>query len=387
MGKTVALFLVLAVMGLAGYAILNSDQEPDISSNTVVAPDWDVSNTAGFKRAIDPYEWHFPEDYGAHPQFQTEWWYYTGNLSTSSGRRFGYEFTIFRRALTSTAPESGSEWRTNQAYMAHFTITNVENQQFYQSQRFSRGGAGLAGAEVDPVYHVWLDEWQVLASDPEAANTVLTASTNDVAIVLNLQQTKPPALQGDHGLDQKSAEPGNASYYYSLTRLQTTGEITINGEVYTVTGSSWKDHEFSTRAMTMDMAGWDWFGLQLDDNRELMLGQIRSVDGQATDLGYGGLLVLSDGSTQRLERDDFSIEVTETWASPHTGAVYPARWEISLDLGNAEPLHITLIPLMPDQELTEGIVYWEGAVQIMGDVTGYGYVELTGYALPMQTLF
>ncbi len=385
MWRFVFLGLMLIVVVIFGFSLIDATASGDVSASAVMpAPDTDIT---GYARAIAPYDWHFPQDFGAHPEFQTEWWYYTGNLADNSGRRFGYQFTIFRRAITPTDAPSSSEWRTNQVYMAHFTVTDVAGNQFYHAQRFSRGGAGLAGAEVDPMYHVWLENWQIIAQDDTATITTIAASTDDVAIDLTLEQVKPPALQGDNGLSAKSDEPGNASYYYSLTRLPTTGTITIGGQTFTVTGATWKDHEFSTSALDDNALGWDWFGLHLDDNRELMLGQIRMADG-GRDPVFGGLLVLPDGSTQVLDAKDFSLQAVEMWTSPHTGATYPASWNASINVGDAERLDITITPLISDQELHgAGIVYWEGAVRIEGDATGYGYMELTGYADAMTGRF
>jgi predicted secreted hydrolase len=216
--------------------------------------------------------------------------------------------------------------------------------------------------------------------------TRITATTDSVAVDFTLDEAKPPALQGVDGLSAKSAEPGNASYYYSLTRLLTDGTITIGGETYTVSGTSWMDHEFGTSALGDDALGWDWFGLQLDDERELMVGQIRLIDGDK-DPYFGGLLVNPDGSTRYLPAAAITIEPTGTWESPHTGAIYPAGWAITVDL-DGTPLRLTLTPQIPDQELHGGgIAYWEGTVRISGDATGYGYAELTGYADSMTGRF
>jgi predicted secreted hydrolase len=162
--------------------------------------------------------------------------------------------------------------------------------------------------------------------------------------------------------------------------MPTTGTITTNGNTFTVEGETWKDHEFSTSALGDGAVGWDWFGLQLDDNRELMLGQIRLLDGGRDPL-FGGILVYPDGTTRYLPAESFTIEALNTWISPHTGATYPAGWNIQIDTGANEPLNLTIAPLTPDQELHgSGIAYWEGAVSISGDAGGYGYAELTGYA-------
>jgi len=208
-----------------------------------------------------------------------------------------------------------------------------------------------------------------------------------VAIDLHLEQIKPPALQGDGGLSPKSDEPGNASYYYSLSRLLTSGTITIGGQAHEVQGATWMDHEFSTSALGEDAQGWDWFGLHLDDGRDLMLGRIRLPDGGFEPV-FGGLIVLPDGGTHRLSAEDFSLAVTDTWLSPHTGAAYPAGWEIGIaDAGDGRPLRLRLTPLLADQELREGIAYWEGAVRLSGDASGYGYAELTGYSDTMSGRF
>lgn len=335
---------------------------------------------------VEPYDWQFPRDFGAHPDFQTEWWYYTGNLGTADGRRFGFQFTIFRRAITPDATPTDSEWRTNQIYLAHFTVSDIANEQFFHEQRLSRGGAGLAGATIDPRYRVWLEDWQILAQNDNASLVTIAAAVDEFAINLTLEQTKPPALQGDNGLSHKSSDEGNASYYYSLSRLLTDGTITINGEVFEVSGVTWKDHEFSTSALGTGAQGWDWFGLIFDDNTEMMLGQIRMRDG-STEPAFGGVLVYPDGSTEYLPSASFSITPTNTWTSPHTGAEYPSGWDITVETANGS-LSFHAEPLQRDQELADTEPsYWEGAVRITGDVTGYGYAELTGYTSSMQNRF
>jgi len=388
MVRLALVFLIVAMVVFGGLAALSSDQE---SGTTTARADLllpvSAASTTGFERAIEPYEWRFPADHGPHPAFQTEWWYYTGNLATDAGRRFGYQFTVFRRAATPYPPASNSEWRTNQLYMAHFTVTDVEGERFYQAQRFSRGAAGLAGVAFEPRYRVWLEDWEVSARDDQARLTAIAAASAEVQVQLELEQVKPPALQGDRGLSPKSAEVGNASYYYSLPRLVTQGTITVGGETFTVSGASWMDHEFSTSALPANAQGWDWFGLQFDDDRELMVGQIRLADG-SIEPAFGGLLILPDGGTRWLASSDFSIEPTGTWISPHSGATYPAGWTITVDTGESGPLVLTVTPLVADQELAEGaIIYWEGAVRVTGDVTGYGYAELTGYASAMRQRF
>ncbi|NLE53042.1 MAG: carotenoid 1,2-hydratase [Chloroflexi bacterium] len=366
---------------LAARSGTGTPAEQSAALPAVAAPHVDA-----FARAVEPREWSFPADHGAHPEYQTEWWYYTGNLATRDGRRFGYQFTIFRRALAPDEMASDSEWRSNQAFMAHFTVTDVSGEVFYQAQRFSRGAANLAGAEGEPRYRVWLDDWAVEARDDAAVSTTLRARSPEVAIDLALEQVKPPALQGDGGLSPKSNEPGNASYYYSLSRLETSGTISVGETAYPVEGLSWMDHEFSTSALGANAQGWDWFGLHLDDGRDLMLGQIRLQDG-GVEPAFGGLLIEPDGSARYLPSSSFEIEATDWWTSPHTNAIYPARWTIRVTPDEGVPFTLALEPLLADQELREGIVYWEGAVRITGDANGYGYAELTGYYDTMRNRF
>jgi len=381
--RIIGVALVILTVVIFGFSLADPLSGTDVSANTQLAiPETSIE---GFAQAIEPWDWQFPEDHGAHPDFQTEWWYYTGNVATDDGRRFGYQFTIFRRAISPNIYETESEWRTNQIHMAHFTISDIGEQDFYHDVRYSRSGAGLAGATTDPVYRVWLDDWQVMAENDDATLQRITAATDDFAVDMQLEQVKPPALQGQNGLSPKSDVVGNASYYYTLSRLITEGTITIGDESFAVTGNTWMDHEFSTSALGSEAQGWDWFGLIFDNNTELMVGQIRMVDG-GKEPAFGGLLIYPDGSTRYLDSTDFTITATDTWLSPHTDAEYPAGWDIEI-LGD-EGFSFTVTPLQADQELHgDGIEYWEGAVRVEGDVTGYGYAELTGYVGTMQNRF
>jgi len=386
MWRWIVLALIAMSIVVFGFSLIDSTAGDTVNASTQF--DSIPDDTSLYKRAVDAWNWEFPKDFGAHPEFQTEWWYYTGNVQDADGRRFGYQFTIFRRAILPESFDTTSEWRTDQVYMAHFAVSDIAGSQYYHEQRFSRGGADLAGATADPLYHVWLEDWQIIAEDDQAVQTRITANAEKFAVDLALEQIKPPALQGQNGLSPKSAEPGNASYYYSLSRLLTEGTIRVGDQIFTVTGTTWKDHEFSTSALGTNALGWDWFGLQLDDERELMLGQIRLTNG-GREPAFGGLLIYPDGTTRYLESTDFTFEVTDTWQSPHTGAAYPAGWNIAIDTGDDAPLNLTVTPLLADQELhgSGGVDYWEGAVQIGGDVTGYGYAELTGYVQAMTGRF
>ena len=375
--------IVLLASGLAGCSALPA-ANPDIDASLVnVAP----PSTEGYQRAVPGQPLVFPEDHGPHPEYLTEWWYYTGNLADNAGNRFGYQLTFFRRALQppGEAIQRPSKWAADQAYMAHFAITDASQDRHQAAQKLARGAAGLAGAQGVP-FQVWLEDWQVQELSPGVY--ALQASIDGSAVNLRLQDKKGPVLHGDQGYSQKGPEPGNASYYYSLTDLATTGEIQVDGKTYTVQGSSWMDHEFSTSALSPGQVGWDWFSVQLNDGRQLMFYQMRRADG-SVDPYSSGTLVNPDGSTRHLTLDDFHIQVEDTWKSPVSGGVYPSRWQVSLP---GEDLVLNITPLVHDQELNLTYNYWEGAVRIDAisqsqPVQGYGYVELTGYAGSMSGEF
>jgi predicted secreted hydrolase len=345
------------------------------------------TNSAGFERANGPRTFSFPADDGAHPDFQTEWWYYTGNLTTDSGRHFGFELTFFRRGLIPLSQQSPreSDWAANQVYMGHFALTDVGASQFYAFERLERGAAGLAGARSVPAYQVWIDDWEVSATGSNSYQ--LKASEDGKSITLHLVDTQGPILEGDQGYSQKGSESGNASYYYSRTRLDTDGTMSIDGQTYAVKGASWMDHEFSTTALSAQTAGWDWFALQMDDGTCLMLYQIRSYQGSV--LWSNGTWITASGASHSLVTSDFSIGVNSTWKSPHSQAVYPSSWTIQIP---SEQLTLNIVPYLPDQELNLSFTYWEGAVRLSGSragqiISGQGYIELTGYASPMNGQF
>ncbi len=335
--------------------------------------------TQRFTHATQPNQIQFPRDLGPHADFQTEWWYYTGNLKTETGRPFGYQLTFFRSAIAPPPPQSPSPWRTPQLYSAHFTLSDIEAQQFYPYERYSRGAVGLAGAAADP-YQVWLEDWSAEAIAPNQVR--LQAQSAATAIDLVVSQTLPPILQGDRGLSQKGRESGNASYYYSMVQQPTTGKITVGDQTYPVSGITWKDHEYSTSALSAGTVGWDWFSLQLDNGMALMLYGLRHQDGSLEPTS-GGTLIQADGSTVQLSPGDWQIDVQKTWKSPRSGAIYPARWAIALPQWG---LDLQGQAQLADQELnTATATYWEGAVAFSGQihtqpVTAQGYVELTGYA-------
>jgi predicted secreted hydrolase len=374
------LSVACAVLWSACYcqASLAVDEKP-VGAELSVEEVLGVEEEQPFERAIQPRKFVFPDDHGPHPHFKTEWWYYTGNLFSKSDRRFGYQLTFFRSALTPEAHQRNSNWATNQIYMAHFALTDVDAERFYHFERFSRDSLGLAGAQANP-FKVWLENWSAEARQGEPLPMRLSANEDNVAIELNLESAKPIVFQGENGLSQKSAMPGNASYYYSMTRMPTSGKINIAGESFQVSGTSWLDREWSTSALGEGQVGWDWFSLQFDDGRELMYYQLRLKDGTADPLS-SGVLVDVNGSTKRLRPSDIDIKVLSHWQSSKSKAKYPARWR--LDLVN-EGISLEISTVLAEQELITTVRYWEGAVSVQGKdkaskLSGYGYVELTGY--------
>ena len=338
------------------------------------------ADDAGFEKAVEPRTFAFPADHGPHPGFRNEWWYVTGNLDGDRGRRFGFELTIFRFELTPELPHAESDWRSNQVYIAHFAVTDAGRERFYTAERYSRGALGLAGASADP-FRVWIDDWEIATVEggqPERWR--LRASDSEFAIDVSLVAAKAPVLNGVDGLSQKSAEPGNASYYYSITRWRTDGTLRVGDDEFRVSGLSWLDREWSSSALAPDQLGWDWFALQLSDGSELMFYNLRKLDG-SQDEHSAGTWIDADGRSRHIGREEIDIAVTDTWESPGGGR-YPSAWTLRFP---GEGLSLDIRPVMADQELFTTVRYWEGAVDVVGDrrgspIEGRGYVELTGYA-------
>ena len=349
---------------------------------------------AAFRSAGEPYAFSFPRDHAAHKTFASEWWYYTGHLVTSSGRRFGYELTFFRIGIRpgDPAPEPGqSRWRGTQLYPAHFAITDEAGKQFFYSARFAREALGM-GASSSARLDVKSLDWTLAGRalrDPRFEQMTMhareSAAPGGVA-ALDLVQTpeKPPAIHGHDGVSRKGSCATCASHYYSYTRLRSRGTLRIGGRPFAVEGISWMDHEFGSDELQPDQRGWDWYSIQLDDGRELMLYVLRRADGNVTAQSSGSLIE-RDGRVEHLALADFSAAATGSWPSPHTGATYPSGWRVRVPRANVD---VVLQPLLADQELalpSGGVSYWEGAVDVVDPQRGaarigVGYVELTGYA-------
>lgn len=351
--------------------------EPDSQVDNPVALRSRMAATPdpGFARAVEPREFVFPRDHGPHPDYATEWWYFTGNLSSTDARRFGYQLTLFRVGLAPGTPANDSAWRTHQVYMGHLAISDITAQRHHSAERFSRAAAGLAGAQTEPL-RVWLGPWTIAAGSGDTFPLSVTADAGTFGLTLTLERgAKPHVLQGQQGLSRKSAAPGNASYYYSMTRLPTRGEIHIAEQRFDVDGASWFDREWSSSALAPDQAGWDWFALQLDDGRDLMFYRMRGTDGEAQAFSKG-VIVARDGSVQHLRLDDVDVRPIRQWSSDDQVA-YPVAWRMRIP---AHDLDLNVAAVFDDQEMHHTVRYWEGAVEVSGSHSGRGYLELSGYA-------
>jgi predicted secreted hydrolase len=376
-------------------------QVPDVASISEDIP-------PGFVVADGSRPLTFPEDLGAHPDFRTEWWYYTGNLGTLEGRHFGFELTVFRVGLLPPTVElpTDSQWYDRSLYFAHFAVSDIASEQFYAFERYSRPGppaprlgptpsrggrpawygpGGLAGAQADP-YRVWLEDWNITERAPGVYR--LQAAQAEISLELTLTDELGVVLHGENGYSRKGENISNASYYYSQPRLRADGFVQVDGVRYPVSGLAWKDHEFSTGVLDENQVGWDWFSLQFEDGPALMLFQLRERNGE-TSATSSGTFIDRDGDSRSLGKADFEIAVLGEWRSPHTQGVYPAAWEIRLK----EPgCVLEVYPWMADQEVNfPAVTYWEGAVRFEGICSGApahgnGYIELTGYAgnLPLR---
>jgi predicted secreted hydrolase len=311
----------------------------------------------------------FPRDAKPHDGL-TEWWYYTGHLrSDRDGHQYGFEFVVFQ-VQRQDAPTG---------YLAHVAISDIDGQRFFHQARVAQGQSA-SGFPLD--VNGWRLDRQASADVIQATMQIGPGAEPPFRLDLRLTDDKPPALHHGGYIDYG---PAGGSYYYSRTRLNVVGHLgQTDGEEDPVSGIAWMDHQWGNFVVA-SAGGWDWYSLQLDDHTEVMLYVLRAGTGEAT--GVYGSQVLADGSVRDLAPGSVLAESTGSWTSPHTGAVYPSGWLLSLPGGE----RLDVRPLLDDQELwfpgsssavggVGAMAYWEGAVSVTGDRTGVGYVELTGYA-------
>jgi len=342
---------------------------------------------AQYRTAVPGYHYEFPRDHFSHPDFQTEWWYYTGNLKSAERHRFGFELTFFRQAASRDESKAGA-WDVRDLYLTHLALSDLDGGQFYHAERLNRAGPGIAGVN-EANGRIWNGNWQI---QWEGEGQKLQAVEERFRLRLAMRPEKPVVIHGENGISQKAEGAGHASHYISFTRLDTSGELELNGKKFKVTGLAWMDHEFFTQQLEAGQAGWDWLSLQLEDKTELMLFHIRRKDG-SIDPYSAGTFVDAQGKPMHLRASDFVLEPSgEKWTSPVTYATYPIGWKITIP-----KLGIELEARTPlaSQELTGKTRlapnYWEGAIQVSGrhgsaPVGGVGYLEMTGYDKAVEAL-
>jgi len=338
-----------------------------------------ISNPASFKKVSSNRTFKFPDDHGPHPDYAIEWWYFTGNLHNHNGDHFGYELTIFRTGLPTSTPERNTDWVASAIYMSHFAVTDVNNELFYSFERFSRDSLNLAGAltEDSGDFRVWLEDWTVSGTGADMPSINIKAQNEDISIDFLLESVKPVVLQGDQGYSKKGDADENASYYYSIPRMKTSGTITIGPIAHIISGDSWMDREWSSSALSDNQIGWNWFALQLNNNHELMYYQML-LDDYTVDENSNGIILDPLSRKTSITHNDIVIQETDHWRSP-SGVSYPTRWRMKLP---SESIDLDINAYIPNQELNASIKYWEGNVSVTGmfkgkPISGSGYVEMT----------
>ncbi len=383
MGRAVTLMLPWIVAALAAATVavwLKSGTSKDDSTRAAldVATMLAGESGEGYLRADGPREFEFPRDHGPHDGFRTEWWYFTGNVDTASGQAMGYQLTFFRTALTPRPTARPSTLAADHIWMAHFALSDISARRFHAFEHHSREAGDLAGAGREPL-RVWLNDWSA-EFDASGTTILLKAREGNFALDLTLRGSKAPVLNGAEGLSRKNAVVGGASYYYSMTRLATSGSIELDGRVHAVEGQSWMDREWMSGTLGSEQIGWDWFALQLDDGSEVMCSRMRRSDG-TRDAFDSGSIIDAQGKQRTLTSAEFDLGVLVNWTSPRSKLEYPAGWTLRVP---AMRLELEILPAQADQELGLSFRYWEGAVKLLGTrdgkpIAGRGYAELVGY--------
>lgn len=330
-----------------------------------LAPLQENANIDGFQIADKVIKFEFPRDHGEHPDFQTEWWYVVGIVEDAEGREFGFQFTLFRQALSKDKPAT-NPWRSNQIYMAHFAIADIQREQHHAFERFSRGHQQLAGVVANP-FKIFLEDWTLHSDSSAFSPLTLAVSEHGYAIDLSLSVTKPIVLHGEQGLSHKS--PSNASYYYSIPRLQAAGTLTTPERSFKVKGQAWVDREWSTGLLNADYKGWNWLTLLLDDEQDLILFNLVPKSSEV-ELMPVGLLVAPDGTYRQLSDAEWKLTPRRHWRE------WPVEWD--LEFGERS---FVVNAAFDGQLMSTSIRYWEGVVRVTegSQSVGKGYLELTGY--------
>ncbi len=343
-----------------------------LATAAAVAATGGATGEFAWREALPGYRYEFPRDHFEHPEYRTEWWYYTGNVTDAGGRRFGFELVFFRQG-ESAKPDSASAWAVRELYLAHAALTDAAGKHFRYDERLNRGGPGVAGASFAQ-QRIWNGNWQAKWNGEQQT---LEAVTDQFRFHLVLDPLKPFVIQGENGVSQKAAGKGRASHYVSYPLLGVKGTIATGGDSHAVSGTAWMDHEWFTEQLAANESGWDWFSIQLDNKTEVMLFELRRKDG-TIDPYSSGTYIDAQGAAHHLRSTDFTLDRLRMWGK------YPIEWRIRIPRLNVE---LTCRPVLENQELKAqhgGPGYWEGAVDYSGTQKGVGYLEMTGYDAPVR---
>ncbi len=328
----------------------------------------------------------YPRDHGNHPDHRTEWWYLTGHLATADGESFGFQFTIFRQGMDASAAREGeSHLRARHVFVGHLALADPARGHLLVAERMRREGP-LASASCEDLA-LALEDWSLARTSSDRLLLAAADAPAGIRLAVSLEPEKPLVLHGERGYSRKGAEPGNASAYASWPRLSANGTLELAGRALAVTGEAWFDHEYGTSQLGDGVVGWDWFSVQLEDGRDLMLYRFRDERGSAAPFS-AGTLIDADGRPRTLSPTEFTIDSTSTWKSERSGTTYPSSWRLAVP---SLAIDLRATPILPDSELdttaTTGVVYWEGPIRIDGSHAGRGYAELTGYAGSLASRF
>lgn len=380
----IAIFMVaVGLLGAClrlGFSHFNTASQESFGKNQILP-----ALIGGLERPRERFNpdrrFHFPEDHGAHSRSLLESWRFVGRLKSGQQRSYAFQLVVFRIGLSQDSDSNKSAWRSRQLYRGHLTLTDIENDQFYSYERFSRDALDLSGAETDPI-RVWLEDWvfEYQTSSNGMPIFKIEAAYSDVNLDLELPVVNPIVDPGNEGLFGNGRGPYHA---YLAVGLKGRGEIGVAAERIPVDGSATLEHAWGGIPLPGGQIAWDRFLFLLDDGRTLNCLRLRRRGGGGNPISTC-LLVHADGSVSKLGRQDVAIDELKTWTSPLDGLRYPSRWQFQ---AQGQALRFELEPSIANQEINESMRYWSGAVSLQGEsrgetINGHGFVDLLGYELP-----
>jgi predicted secreted hydrolase len=342
---------------------------------------------AGYATPTGPWRVELPKDYGAHPDYQQDYWSINGNLATITEGHFGFQLVVYRLGLispnaanTNASSNAVSAWRAKDVYAGHFALTAVESQRFSVDERISRAALGLSGSVGKPT-RVWVEDWAIEESFIRGGTPTLHIEvwSGDISISLALRHSKPAfSPGGDNREGSQAPLPFRA---FSLSRLTAEGFLSTDGVKQEVSGSMWMDRAWGRVPITTGQMTLDRFLIHLSDGRELLLTQLRRRGGGGVPV-YRCVIIDPTGTAELIQGEDMKLAARGYWQSPVDGLRYPSGWRVEIP-----PAKITMdiAPYILGQEITLWPRYWSGAVEISGEhagasIKGTAYVQLFGYA-------